>query len=113
MNNKERNVVDKFLDGYEYANNEKTVYKRVYQRPSKLKSVLGFIFSLIFFIILIRFFVFKVLYFVILLFDLAILAFYSINLFTEKGIGLPKTIEVLEENKEEATKDNEDTYRVQ
>lgn len=112
MNNNERNVVDKFLDGYEYANNEKIVYKRVYQRPSKIKSIFGFIFCLIFFIILIRFFVFKLLYFVILLFDIAVLSYYAINLFTKNGIGLPKTIEVKEEV-EEATKEHEDTYRVQ
>lgn len=112
MDNNEKNVVDKFLDGYEYANNERTVYKRVYQRPSKFKAICGFIFCLIFFIILVRFFVFKVLYFVILLFDIAVLSYYGINLFTKNGIGLPKTIEV-REDLEEANRDNEDIYRVQ
>lgn len=111
MDNNEKNIVDRFLDGYEYANSDRKYYKRVYQRPSKLKAIVGFGFSLIFFIILIRLFVFKLLYFVILLGDLAILAYYGINLFTKNGIGLPKTIEVIEQ--EEASQTNEDTYRVQ
>lgn len=111
MDNNEKNIVDRFLDGYEYANSEKTCYKRVYQKPSKIKSIIGFIFSLIFLIILIRLFVFKILYFVILIGDLAVCSYYGINLFTKKGIGLPKTIEVIVD--EEVSQKNEDIYKVQ
>ena len=56
MNNKERNIIDKFLDSYEKSSNTKKSYVRIYQRPSKLKSLLGFIFSLLCFIVLIRLF---------------------------------------------------------
>lgn len=113
MNNKERNIIDKFLDSYEKSSNTKKSYVKIYQRPSKLKSLLGFIFSLLCFIVLIRLFVFKVLYFVILIFNLLILLFYSINLFTEKGIGIPKNIEVKEDNDDLNTDDENDIYKVQ
>ncbi len=112
MENKEKNIVDKFLDGYEQANNDKVIYKRVYQRPSKIKAIVGFVFSLIIFIILIRYFVFKLLYFVILLGDLSFLSYYGLNLFTEKGFGLPKTIPVIESAEDIDNKKNEDIYRV-
>ena len=60
-----------------------------------------------------RIFVFKVLYFVILIFNLLILLFYSINLFTEKGIGIPKNIEIKEDNDDLNTDDENDIYKVQ
>lgn len=113
MDNKDKNIIDKFLDGYEKSSNTQRVYTRVYERPSKLKSLVGFIFSLLCFIILIRLFVFKMLYFVILIFNLLILAFYSINLFTEKGIGLPKTVEMIEDIEDADTDDDNDIYKVQ
>ncbi len=111
MDNNEKNIVDKFLDGYEYANSERKCYKRVYQKPSKIKAIIGFIFSLIFFIILIRLFVFKILYFIILIGDIVVCSYYGINLFTKKGIGLPKTVEVIVD--EEVSQKNEDIYKVQ
>ncbi len=93
MENKDKNVFDKFLDNYERAN-VKQEYEKVYQRPSKFKSIVGFSFSFIIFILLLFMFVFDWLYFFLLLFDVAICIFYGINLFTEKGIGLPKYVMV-------------------
>ena len=47
------------------------------------------------------------------IFNLLILLFYSINLFTEKGIGIPKNIEVKEYNDDLNTDDENDIYKVQ
>lgn len=129
MNNNDKNIFDKFLDNYDKLNSkrDKFGYQRVYTKPTKIRCIIGFIFSFIFFILLIRLFVFKILYFVILLVDLIILTYYSLNLFTKKGFPLPTTIRVnsdtTKENMstdedippiytEKATKKNEDTYRV-
>ncbi len=96
MKNKDNNIIDKFLAHYDNMNaiNENIEYQKVYKKPSRFKCIVGFIFSLLCFIFLIAFFVFKVMYFVILLFNILILAYYAINLFTEKGIGLPKMVPV-------------------
>lgn len=129
MNNNEKNIFDKFLDNYDKLNSKRNKfgYQKVYTKPTKIRCIIGFIFSLIFLILLIRLFVFKLLYFVILIIDLLILLYYSLNLFTKKGFPLPVTIRVdTESNKEEtelyednplryeekATKDNEGTYRI-
>lgn len=101
MNDDKKNIIDKFLETYEYGNNNQNVYKRIYQRPTKFKSIVGFIFCLIILIVLIILFVPKVIYFVLVLGDLIILAFYGINVFTKKGIGLPKTVLVKQEEKVE------------
>jgi len=92
MNDKEKNIFDKFLDHYEKTTKNQKVSVKVFQKPSKLKSIIGFSFSLLLFFVLIRMFVFKLLFFIILLCDLGICFFYGINLFTKKGIRLPKHV---------------------
>lgn len=101
MENKEKNIIDKFLDRYEDINNSNIRYKKVYQRPSKFKSLMGFIFSLFVLIILLSMFVFKLLYLILVIGVILTSLYYGINLFTKKGIGLPKSIPVEDEDREE------------
>ena len=93
MNDKEKNIIDKFLDSYEKNNVEKK-YVRVIVKPSKGKAIFGFIVSLILLIVLLTLFSLTFMYFLFLIGDLLIVIYYGINVFTEKGIGLPKTVEV-------------------
>ncbi len=92
MNN--NNIIDKFLDRVEKEANKKIVYQRIYQRPSKAKSIIGFIASLAFFIVMLGLFSFSGFFFLLFISDIIILIFYGVNVFTEKGIGLPKTIAI-------------------
>ena len=82
-------------------------YEKVYYKPKKWKSVLGFIFSLIFLISLIYVFGLNVnIYFIILFIGVAVIcAYYAINLFTKSGFLLPKFVEKKEEKAEEEIKD--------
>lgn len=107
MDNKDRNIIDKFLDNYEKQNDSNLVYKRVYVKPSKFKTIIGFIFSFGFLIILIRFFTRKPFYFVLLIGDILAFIYYSLNLFTKKGLPLPKTVAV----EESENGDVQDEYR--
>jgi len=97
-NNGNKNIVDKFLDAYESQNTKNVEYVRTFKRPSKVKSIFGFIVSLIFFVILIRLFTLQIVYFFLLIGDVLILIFYGINVFTKKGIGLPKMVVKENEN---------------
>ena len=101
--NQDRNNIDKFIDGFNEASKKKVVYERVYVRPTKFKSIIGFVASLIFLVILVGLLTFNVMYFVLLIGNIIILIYFSINTFTEKGIGLPKTIAVpiIDEEEEE------------
>ena len=114
MNKKKdnKNIIDKFLEGYAVANEDskQNPYKRVYQRPSKFKSIVGFIFSALIMFFLIRIFQFNFMFFLIFIPDLIILIFYSINLFTKKGIAIPKYV-----RKDEYTDNDDinDRYKVQ
>lgn len=109
MDKKDKNIVDKFLDLYEKEDNYR--YKKIYVRPSKFKSIVGFIFSLIFLILLFTLFTPKPIYFVLLLGDLLIVLYYGCNLFTKNGIGLPKKVLVYEDDEEYTKKENR--YKVQ
>lgn len=103
MDKKDKNIVDKFLDNYEAISNNRVRYKRIYQKPSKFKSIIGFIFSIILTIMMLLMFVAKLMYFVLLLGVILTGVYYGINLFTEKGIGLPKRIPINEnEDREES-----------
>lgn len=115
MNNGEKNIIDKFLDSYAKHGEKKTKTVRVVVKPSKLKCIGGFIFSLIIFIILLTFFTFNLTYFAMLIGDLLIMLYYGINLFTEKGFGLPRSVEVpLDElEDDEDLNDYSDRYKVQ
>lgn len=110
MNNN-RGIVDKFLDGYDNYNDKKkqTQLVTVYVRPSKFKSIVGFIFCSLLFILLITMFSFNLIYFITLFVTLGVAIYYGINLFTPNGIGMPKTIEVpVDELVNEASEVNED-----
>ena len=121
--NDKGNLIDYFLDNYESIPEE---YERVYEKPKKSKCIIGFIGSIIFLLALIPFASLNSLFFVLLIGDLLLIAFYGINLFTEKGIKLPKTVKVerkvVEDEPVDETsldleklgnKDNEDKYKVQ
>ena len=112
MDNKDRNVLDRFLDNYEKQNESNIVYKKVYEKPSKGKTIIGFIFSLGFFIILIRHFLLKPFYFFFLIGDILVLIYYSLNLFTKKGFALPKTLAIKEEKDDKSDEgDDSNEYR--
>ena len=91
------NLFDKFIERYDNINdrNQRTEYRRITKKPSKFESVVGFIFTLVILVILIRFFSPTKMYFVIFIGNLVIMAYYGVNLFTKKGFGLPATVEVL------------------
>lgn len=119
MDNKEPNILDKFLNKYDELNTNRKSYQRIYKKPSKLKCITGLLFSVICFIFLIKLFVFKFFYFVFLIADLLIVSYYGINLFTEKGFALPTTVAAQsdqpEQNNQEeniTTTNNESTYRI-
>lgn len=93
MNDNKR-ILDKFLDSYDKYTEKKTKLVRIYVVPTKIRSFFGFLFSGIFFILLLTMFNFNLVYFMLLLGSLSIAIYYGINLFTDKGIGLPRTVEV-------------------
>lgn len=106
MEKKDKNMLDIFLDNY--GTERKVNYKKVYVKPSRRKCIMGFIFSLIFLIILLFIITFSLMYFLLLLGDLLIFLYYTINLFTEKGIGLPKVVPYYEEDFD----DKKERYKV-
>lgn len=108
MDKKNKNIVDKFLEFYSKEDNYK--FKTIYVRPSKFKSIVGFIFSVIFLILLLTLFTLKGFYFLLLIGDLLIVFYYGCNLFTKNGIGLPKNVLVYEDNEEDK---KEERYKVQ
>lgn len=119
MKNNNTNIIDKFLSKYEEMNNSSnSSYRRVYTKPTKMKSICGFAFSLLLFIFLIRLFVFKLQYFIFLIVDLLVLAYYGLNLFTKNGFPLPSFIHINNEENESnpsvttSTTNNEKTYRI-
>ena len=112
--NQDKNRLDMFLEGLTKEGNKKIIYEKVYIRPTKFKSIIGFIASLIFFIILLGLFTFSVMYFVLLIGNILILLFFSINTFTEKGFGLPKNIAyVVSEEDNQGEEIDEDAYNEQ
>ena len=114
MKNDEENIIDKFLNRYDMINNYSGNYQKIYKKPSKIKSIIGFISSLALLLILIRFFVFKLIYFMMLIPVILVFIYYAVNLFTKKGIGMPTFVQYKEdlEVENKATTKNEGTYRV-
>lgn len=112
MNGKNnKNIVDKFLDIYDEQNSNNVRYEKVYVRPSKLASFIGFVVSLFIFIIILSIFSFSFMYLLLFFLCLAVLIYYGINLFTKKGISLPRTIVVPGEQVDNES--NNDDMRVQ
>lgn len=109
MEKKEKNIIDNFLDNYG-TEDRKIKYKKIFVKPSKFKCVVGFIFSFIFLILLLTLISFTFMYFLLLFGDLLIFLYYSLNLFTKKGIGLPKYISYYED---EEFEDKTSRYKVQ
>lgn len=103
-NQNDKNIIDKFLEGYAVANenSKQDPYQRVYQKPSKFKCIVGFIFSALIMFFLIRIFKLNFMFLLIFFIDLVVLIFYGVNLFTKKGIAIPKYVK-----KDEYT-DNDD-----
>lgn len=91
MNNKDKNIIDRFLDDYEAVDTSKD-YQKVYRKPSKGKSISLFIVCIIFLILLILFmgFSFNMVNIVLYGGDLVLIIYYGINAFTKKGFVLPK-----------------------
>ena len=92
--------IENFIKMLENDNSPK--YRKVYYRPNKVKSVIGFICSLLFMLILIFLIGFQLnsIFIIMFIIDFLLLVYYSINLFTAKGLLIPKYIEDnIEENK--------------
>ena len=106
--NQNRIGLDGFLDGIAQESNKKKEYVRVYERPSKVKSVLGFIGALIFLVILIGLFTLNVMYFVLLIVNILVLFYFGVNAFTENGFSIGKTYIVQAD--EEEPEENEEEY---
>lgn len=115
MNENNKNIFDKFLDTYDKYNAKKKVNVETYYRPSKAKCIFGFIFCLIFFIILIRIFNFSLMYLFLFIGDLICLVYFGLNLFTERGFVIKQKhyvpeeylIQDEEEDEEEINEDEE------
>ncbi len=86
------NGIDKIINKIDEVGNKNYQYVRVYNKPGKVKSAIGFVAALIFFIIMIGLFSWNVMYFVMLIGSVLIMLFFGINLFTKKGFGIPKTV---------------------
>ena len=104
--NRDKNNLDLFLEGLTEEGRKKIVYEKTYVRPSKAKSIFGFILSLATLIILVGLLTFNVMYFVLLIGNILILIFFSINTFTEKGLGLPRTIAYVLDDEEDKEEEN-------
>ena len=96
MNNN-KNIFDKFLDKYDDLNSKKKVNVETYYRPSKGKCIFGFIFCLIFLLILIRIFTFSIVYMFIFVGDIVCLLYFGLNLFTKRGFIVKQKYYVPEE----------------
>ena len=97
MKDGKKNLFDTFLEKYDEYSSKKNVDIETYYRPSKGKSIFGFIFCLIMLIILIGFFHLSIVYFVILIGVLICLTYYGLNAFTKKGLVVKKKYNVPEE----------------
>ena len=93
MKNKFKVIADNIFDSREKE------YKRVWKRIPRAKSAFLFAGSLLIFIMLIILgFKINIVYMSVFVVNLAVLIVNGINLFTKKGIRLPKTIEIEKED---------------
>lgn len=88
--------VDKFIDEYDkYSSRDDDVtYEKIYVKPNKFVSLLGFLFGLFLLFFVITSFNFDMVYILLLLLAIWLLIYYGLNLFTKKGFGLPRTVPV-------------------
>ena len=102
MNNKDKNIVDKFLDGYEQYTNNQPKKVRVYKKPSRFVCIRNFVIGVaILIVLLILGFNLSIQYILFFMGDLIVILFYGINLFTKDGIKLPTYIKVKKDDKNE------------
>lgn len=106
--NEKKNLIDNFLDKYDEYSAKKKVNVETYYRPSKVKCIFGFIFCLVFFLILLRIFHFSIIYLVIFIGDLVCLLYFGLNLFTEKGFVVKQKYYVSEEYLTQANEEQDD-----
>ena len=108
MNNNEKNIVDKFLDKYDQLESKKKVDVKTYYRPPVGKCIIGFIFCLVFFIILLGLFNFSMVYLVVFFGNLFGLVYFGLNLFSKKGFVLTMKHRVSKEYIDELNKSIDD-----
>lgn len=89
-----KETMDKVLEFLQKDRNTNEKEKILY-RPDKARSVVGFIFSLVFFVVMFMFCIFKFsLGFVILLgVSVGMLIFYGTNTFTKQGLYIQKFVD--------------------
>lgn len=85
--------IDYFIEILLKSHKEKK-YKKIYYRPSKIKNIIGFLFSSL--IMLILLFILglqlNLLYFILFVGDALVIMYYGVNLFTKRGLLLPKYV---------------------
>lgn len=107
-------LLDKVLDKLHDNNTSYVEYTKIYYRPTKVKSIVGFVISLLFFLILLSGAVYSSpLFWGVIIIDFIILLYYGINLFTKDGFLIPKYVILPKEENEEINEEiiNEDNLQ--
>ena len=110
---KKNNSIEKFLSYYREKSSEEEnyVYRRVYIRPSKLKCIFLFGFSLLLLFLIIRYLISPTIMFgVILIVDLLVCVYYGYNLFSKNGFVIGKTVKFEKSELEELQNDDDLVY---
>ena len=94
------------LEHLENNSNNETKLKKIYYRPTKLRSIIGFIITLIFMLILLFIIGFQLnlIYMILFIGDFLLIVYYSMNLFTKDGLLIQKYVEDKTNNDKYQTK---------
>ena len=88
-----KETMDKVLD---FLQKDRSVKKeKIMYRPDKRRSLMGFIFSLVFFVIMFMFCIvsFSLGFIILLAVSVGLLIFYGANTFTREGLFIPKYVD--------------------
>ena len=96
-----KDKMDGFLKYVQEKGAEQTEYERVVVKPSKGKAVVGFIISLLFFIVCLMLLLGTTVGYVLLIMDFIVLVYYGTNAFTKKGLGMYQYVPVEKEEEKE------------
>ena len=93
--------IDKFLAYVKKKGDEKVVTERVAVKPTKVKAVVGFAISLLFFISCLFLLLGTVWGYILTILSFVIMVYYGTNVFTKKGLGIYQHVQVESEENEE------------
>jgi uncharacterized protein YacL len=111
--------LDGFIEFLRKNGDEQVEYERVVVKPSKNKAALGFVISLVVFLSCLFLLLGSIVGYIITFIAFLLLAYYAVNLFGKKGIGIYKYVpkvkveekekfEIKEEEEEEQDDENRD-----